>query len=89
MEDEEKGIIEELINILEVINLLKVINLYFIIFFNTFTSLFELPSKDILNRSFFSSKMIFIYRLSTHSIVCWIFLEAAYTTFKLMKFINL
>ena len=75
-------------NGLEVINFLKVIDLYFIIFFNTFTSLFELPSKDILNRSFFSSKMIFIYRLSTHSIVCWIFLEAAYTTFKLMKFIK-
>lgn len=75
-------------NGLETINFLKTIDLYFIIFFNTFTSLFELPSKDILNRSFFSSKMIFIYRLSTHSIVCWIFLEAAYTTFKLMKFIK-
>ena len=73
---------------LETIVLLRAIVLYFIIFYNTFTSLFQLPSKDILNKSFFTSKMIFVYRLSTHSLSCWIFLEAAYTGFKLMKFIK-
>ena len=73
---------------LEIINFVRAIVLYFIIFYNTFTSLIELPSKDILNKSFFTSKIIFIYRLSIHSLSCWIFLEAACTTFKLMKFIK-
>ena len=73
---------------LESINLSRTIVLYFIIFLSTFTSLFELPSRDLLNQSFFTSKMIFIFRLSTNSIISWIFLEGAYTSFKLMAFIN-
>ena len=75
-------------NGLESINFVRSIILYFLIFSNTFNSLFALPSKDILNKSFFTSYFIFIYRLSIHSLTCWIFLEAAYTTYKLMKFIN-
>ena len=73
---------------LESINLSRTIVLYFILFYSTFTSLFDLPSRDMLNQSFFSSKMIFIFRLSTNSIIFWIFLEGAYTSFKLMAFIN-
>ena len=40
-------------NGLEVINFIKCIVLFFYIFSTTFTSLFALPSKDILNRNFF------------------------------------
>ena len=75
-------------NGLESINLSRVIVLVFLIFFNTFISFFELPSRDILNQSFFSSFLIFVFRISTHSIVAWIFLEGAYTSYKLMKFIK-
>ena len=75
-------------NGLESINLCRAIVLYFIIFFSTFRSLFELPSRDILNQSFFSSFLIFIFRLSTHSLISWIFLESSYTSYKLMHLIN-
>ena len=73
---------------LETINFCRATVLYFLVFYHTFISLFKLPSKDILNKSFFSSNMLFIFRLSTHSINCWIFLEAAYGAYKLMCFIK-
>ena len=73
---------------LETLNFLRTIVLYFLIFYNTFTSLFKLPSRDILNQTFFSSKRVLFYRLSTHAITCWIFLEAAYSSYKLMQFIK-
>ena len=76
-------------NGLEVINFLRVITLYFYIFSNIFTTILALPSKDILNKAFFASNSLFFYRFSTHSITCWIFLEGAYTAYKLMKFIKI
>ena len=76
-------------NGLEVINFLKTIVLYFYIFSNTFTTLLALPSRDILNKEFFSSNLLFFYRFSSHSITCWIFLEGAVTAYKFMKFIKI
>ena len=76
-------------NGLEVINFLRTIVLYFYIFSNSFTTLIDFPSKDKLNKAFFSSNLLFFYRFSTHSITCWIFLEASYTAYKLMKFIKI
>ena len=73
---------------LETLNFVRTIVLYFLVFCNTFTSLFKLPSRDILNQKFFTSKRVLIYRLSTHSITCWIFLEAAYNSYKFMQFIK-
>ena len=75
-------------NGLEIINFLRVIVLYFYIFSTTFTSLLAFPSKDILNKAFFSSKFLFFYRYSTNAGECWIFLEAAYASYKLMSIIN-
>ena len=75
-------------NGLEIIILLKAIVLFFFIFMTTFNSLLNLPSSDLLNKAFFSSKSLFFYRFSTNSGVCWIFLEAAFATYKLMKFIE-
>ena len=76
-------------NGLEVINFLRAIVLYFYIFSTTFTTLLDLPSKDIFNKSFFSSYSLMIYRFSSNASVCWIFLEAAFTAYKLMHFIKI
>ena len=75
-------------NGLEIIILLRAIVLFFFIFATTFNSLLNLPSSDILNKAFFSSYSLFFYRFSTNSGVCWIFLEAAFSAYKLMKFIE-
>ena len=75
-------------NGLESINFSRFIVLYMHIFSNTFTSLISLPSKDILNKSLFTSGYIILYRLSMSSLNFWIILEAAYTSYKLMKFIK-
>ena len=75
-------------NGLEVINFLRAIVLYFYILSTTFTTLLGLPSKDILNKSFFASDTLMIYRFSSNATVCWIFLEAAFTAYKLMQFIK-
>ena len=71
---------------LESINFLRVIVLYLFIFSNIFNSLMEMPSKDILNKSFFSSKLMFFFRFSINASACWIFFEATYTSYKFMKF---
>ena len=75
-------------NGLECINFLRVIVLLFYIFSNTFTTLLVMPSKDILNKAFFSSNFLFYYRFSTYAGTSWIFLEGTYTAYKLMKFFN-
>lgn len=67
---------------------MKAIILYLIIFSNTFNSLMVLPSKDILNLNFFRSYSINFYLLSNVSLNYWIFLEAAYTSYKLLIFIK-
>ena len=62
--------------------------LFFYVFFNTFNSLLLFPSKDILNKEFFSSQLMFIYRISTYSLISWVVLEAVLTSYKLMQFIK-
>jgi hypothetical protein len=73
---------------LENLNFMKAIILYLIIFTNTFNSLMVLPSKDILNINFLESKCIIFYLLFNASLNYWIFLEAAYTSYKLLAFIK-
>ena len=75
-------------NGLESLNFMKAIILYLIIFTNTFNSLMVLPSKDILNKSFLKSNSIIFYLLFNASLNYWIFLEAAYTSYKLLIFIK-
>ena len=62
--------------------------IFSLIFFTTFSALIELPSVEIINSYFFSSWMNIFYRLSTNALTCWIFLEGAYTTYKLLSFIS-
>ena len=57
-------------------------------FSNTFSALISLPSEEIINASFFKSLLNIIYRLSNNALICWGFLEGAYTTYKLMSFIS-
>ena len=73
---------------LESINFVRFCVLLFYVFFNTFNSLLLFPSKDILNKTFFSSYLMFIYRLSTYSLTGWIVLEAAHTSYKLIQYIK-
>ena len=73
---------------LEVITFMRAIIIYFLIFSGTFNSLLSSPSKDIFNKQFFNSFLIFFYKISINSLNCWIVLEAANTTYKLMKFIK-
>ena len=73
---------------LESINFIRAIVLYLLIFSNTIHSLLSLPSKDILNKSFINLITILSFKISNVSLNYWIVLEAAYTSFKLMKFIK-
>ena len=74
---------------LETILFMRSIVIIFLIFYCTFYSLVSLPSKEIFNESFFTSLSIGVYKVSINSLTCWIVLEGANTTYKLMKFINL
>ena len=75
-------------NGLEIITFIRAIVIFFLIFSNTFSALITLPSEEIINSSFFKSWLNIIYRLSNNSLVCWAFLEGAYTTYKLLCFIQ-
>ena len=73
---------------LDIINFNKAIVIFFLVFSNTFSALISLPSEEIINASFFRSLLNIIYRLSNNALICWGFLEGAYTTYKLMSFIS-
>ena len=73
---------------LEIIVFNRAIVIFFLIFSNTFSALIALPSEEIINSSFFKSWLNIVYRLSNNALICWGFLEGAYTTYKLMSFIT-
>ena len=73
---------------LDIIVFNRAIVIFFLIFSNTFSTLISLPSEEIINSSFFSSVLNIIYRLSNNALICWAFLEGAYTTYKLLCFIQ-
>ena len=73
---------------LEIINFNKAIIIFLLIFSNTFSALIVLPSEEIINSSFFRSLLNVLYRFSNNALLCWGFLEGAYTTYKLMSFIS-
>lgn len=75
-------------NGLETIIFMKAIVILFLIFYGTFFSLLSLPSKDIFNKSFFKSYFLLFYKMSINSFTCWVLLESAYATYKLMFFIK-
>lgn len=75
-------------NGLEIINFMKVMVIFFLVFYCTFYALVSLPSKDIFNKKFFTSYLLFIYKLSINSLNWWTMLEGAYTTNKLINFIK-
>ncbi len=73
---------------LEILVFHRAIMIFCLIFSHTFTSLIKLPSEEIINSSFFKSWLNILFRLSNNGFTCWIFLEAAYTTYKLLFFIT-
>ena len=73
---------------LEILVFNRALVIFSLIFSNTFSALIRLPSREIINSSFFSNWMNIFYRLSTNALTCWIFLEGAYTTYKLLSFIS-
>ena len=73
---------------LEILIFHRALMIFCLIFSSTFTSLIKLPSEEIINSSFFNSWLNIVYRLSNNGLTCWIFLEAAYTTYKLLSFIT-
>jgi len=75
-------------NGLDVIIFNRAIVIFFLIFSNTFSALIALPSEEIINSSFFKSWLNIVYRLSNNALICWAFLEGAYTTYKLLCFIQ-
>ena len=75
-------------NGLEIIVFNRAIVIFFLIFSNTFSALITLPSEEIINSSFFTSWLNIFYRLSNNALICWAFLEGAYTTYKLLSYIQ-
>ena len=73
---------------LEILVFNRAIIIFCLIFSHTFTSLIKLPSEEIINSSFFKSWLNILFRISNNGFTCWIFLEAAYTTYKLLCFIT-
>ena len=73
---------------LDIITFNKAIVIFFLVFSYTFSALISLPSEEIINASFFKSLLNILYRLSNNALICWGFLEGAYTTYKLLSFIS-
>ena len=73
---------------IEILVFNRAIIIFCLIFSHTFTSLIKLPSEEIINSNFFKSWLNILYRLSNNGFTCWIFLEGAYTTYKLLCFVT-
>ena len=73
---------------LDVINFNRAIIICTLVFSRTFSTLISLPSEEIMNKSFFRSRLNICFRLSKNSFICWCYLEGAYTTYKLLSFIS-
>ena len=73
---------------LDILNFFRAMTIFALIFSNTFSALIKLPSEEIINKNFFKHWMNIFYRLSNNALTTWIFLEAAYTTYKLLCLIT-
>ena len=73
---------------LDVINFGRATIICSLVFSRTFSTLITLPSEEIMNKAFFGSWFNIFFRLSKNCYVCWIYLEGAYTTYKLLCFIS-
>ena len=73
---------------LEIIVFLRALMIMGVVFSNTFSAQVALPSEEIINSSFFKSDFNILYRISNNSFTAWIFLEGAYTTYKLLCFVT-
>ena len=75
-------------NNIETLILMRNLVIYFLVFSGTFTALLSIPSKDVFSKYYFETIWICIFKISINSLTCWIVLEAAYTTFKLLNYIK-
>ena len=73
---------------LDVINLNRAFTICFIIFARTYFTLISLPTEEIINKTFFKSYSNILVQWSSNALVCWILLEGAHTTYKLLCFIT-
>ena len=73
---------------LDVINFNRATVICALVFSRTYSTLITLPSEEIMNKAFFGSWFNIFFRLSKNCYVCWIYLEGAYTTYKLLCFIS-
>ena len=73
---------------LDVINFNRAITICFIIFARTYFTLISLPTEEIINKTFFKSYSNILVQWSSNALVCWILLEGAHTTYKLLCFIT-
>ena len=73
---------------LDVINFNRAITICFIIFARTYYTLISLPTEEIINKTFFKSSSNILVQWSSNALVCWILLEGAHTTYKLLCFIT-
>ena len=73
---------------LDVINFNRAITICFIIFVRTYYTLISLPTEEIINKTFFKSQWNILVQLSSNALVCWILLEGAHTTYKLLSYIS-
>ena len=73
---------------LDVINFNRTIVIFFLVFSRTYSTFITLPTSEIINETFFKNWLNIFYRLSNNAFTCWIFLEGAHTTYKLLCFIT-
>ena len=73
---------------LDVINLNRAITICSIIFARTYYTLISLPTEEIINKTFFKSSSNILVQWASNALVCWILLEGAHTTYKLLCFIT-
>ena len=67
---------------------IRIILMFLSVFNHNIYTLLKIPAKDFLNPSFYTSFAFFLVKLSIHNSTCWIILEAAFTSYKLMSFIK-
>ena len=75
-------------NGIEILIFMRSLVIYFLIYSATFIILLSFPSRDIFSKYYFESLYIFLFKFSINSLTCWIVLEAANTTYKLLNYIK-
>ena len=71
---------------IELFGFLRIILMFFIIYNQNILTLLEIPGKDQYNDNFYSSWLFFLVKTSSYVPVCWIVLDGAEFSYKLMNY---